>query len=162
LHDDVIHYSNDPASKTTAAKPDVEGDHGRIETRTATVSTDIKWLQDDHQWPGLIAIGKVHRKRQTTTKTSTETVYYLPSSALLLERCNEVVHWRGEIVSFQAAQRFVISMRQRIDLADLYADALEQVESGTYDGVAPFAWPANCPSTLDQVLDDERPDLAGC
>ena len=53
LHDDVIRYFDDPASKTTTAKPVVEGDHGRIETRTATVSTDLKWLQDDHQWPGL-------------------------------------------------------------------------------------------------------------
>ena len=40
---------------------------------TATVSTDIKWLQDDHQWPGLTAIGKVDRIRETATKTTTET-----------------------------------------------------------------------------------------
>jgi hypothetical protein len=38
LHDDVIRYFDDTASKTTTAKPVVEGDHGRIETRTATVS----------------------------------------------------------------------------------------------------------------------------
>src|SRR5882757_5591347 len=98
LHDDVIRYFDDPASKTTTAKPDVDADHGRIETRTATVSTDIKWLQDDHQWPGLIAIGKVDRTRETTTKTTTETAYYLLSSALSPERCNEVVrsHWGVE------------------------------------------------------------------
>jgi predicted transposase YbfD/YdcC len=42
LHDDVVTYFNDPASKTSTAKPTVEGDHGRIETRTATVSTDIE------------------------------------------------------------------------------------------------------------------------
>src|ERR1017187_5548187 len=44
LHDDVILLLDDPASKTIAAAPVVEADHGRIETRTATVSTDIAWL----------------------------------------------------------------------------------------------------------------------
>jgi predicted transposase YbfD/YdcC len=61
LHDDVVTYFNDPASQTVAAEPKVDGDHGRIETRTATVSTDVKWLQDNHQWPGLAAIAKVDR-----------------------------------------------------------------------------------------------------
>jgi predicted transposase YbfD/YdcC len=98
LHDDVIGYFNDPASETTTTTPDVEADHGRIETRTATVCTDIKWLQDDHQWPGLTAIGKVERTRETATKTTTETAYYLLSSAITPERCNEVVrsHWGVE------------------------------------------------------------------
>ena len=55
LHDDVRTYLDDPASKTTTAKPTVDADHGRIETRTATVCTDIDWLVD-HQWPGLTAL----------------------------------------------------------------------------------------------------------
>jgi predicted transposase YbfD/YdcC len=95
LYDDVRRYFDDPASKIRMAKPVVEGDHGRIETRTATVSTDIKWLQDDHQWPGLTAISKVERTRETKIKTTTETAYYLLSSALSPERCNEAVrsHW---------------------------------------------------------------------
>jgi predicted transposase YbfD/YdcC len=98
LHDDVVTYFNDPASKTITARPVVEGDHGRIETRTATVSTDIKWLQDDHQWPGLAAIGKVVRVRETKGKTTTETAYYLLSSAMSPEQSNEAVrsHWGVE------------------------------------------------------------------
>ena len=108
LHDDVRIYLDDPASKTTTAKPLVEGDHGRIETRTATVSTDIKWLQESHQWPGLAAIGKVHRVRETKDKTTTETAYYLLSAALTPDRLNEVarshwgvenrLHWRLDVV----------------------------------------------------------------
>src|SRR6516165_10554079 len=31
----------------------VDGDHGRIETRTYTVIHDVTWLQERHQWPGL-------------------------------------------------------------------------------------------------------------
>ena len=60
----------------------VDADHGRIETRTATVSTDIDWLQDDHHWPGLAAIGKVTRSREAASKTTTETAYYLLSTPL--------------------------------------------------------------------------------
>jgi len=59
LHDDVVAYFDDPASKTATAKPVVEADHGRIETRSATVSTNIKWLQDDHQWPGLTEVDPI-------------------------------------------------------------------------------------------------------
>jgi predicted transposase YbfD/YdcC len=98
LYDDVIRYFDDPTSNTITAKPDVEADHGRIETRTATVSTDIKWLQDAHQWPGLSAIGRVDRARETKTKTTRETAYYLLSAELSPERCNAAVrsHWSIE------------------------------------------------------------------
>ena len=108
LHDDVRTYLDDPASTTTTAKPVVDGDHGRIETRTATVCADIDWLQADHQWPGLTAIGKVVRIRETPAKTTTETAYYLLCKALSPERLNEVVrshwgvenrlHWRLDVV----------------------------------------------------------------
>ena len=98
LHDDVIRFLDDPASKVSASKPVVDADHGRIETRTATISTDIDWLQEDHRWPGLVAIGKVDRIRETATSTTTETAHYLISTALSLERFNEVArsHWAVE------------------------------------------------------------------
>ena len=31
----------------------VDGDHGRIETRTTTAIHDVAWLQERHDWPGL-------------------------------------------------------------------------------------------------------------
>jgi predicted transposase YbfD/YdcC len=98
LHDDVRLYLDDPACNAATSKPAVEADHGRIETRTATVSADIAWLQEVHQWPGLKAIGKVVRIRETPTKTTTETAYYLLSVVLSPERLNEVVrqHWGVE------------------------------------------------------------------
>jgi predicted transposase YbfD/YdcC len=98
LHNDVVAYFDDPASKTITAKPVVDGDHGRIETRAATVSTDIEWLQDDHQWPGLTAIAKVDRTREIKGKTTSETAYYLLSAPLSPERSNEVIrfHWGVE------------------------------------------------------------------
>ena len=108
LHDDVRRFLDDPRSGTTTAAPVVDGDHGRIETRTATVATDIGWLQEHHKWPGLAAVGKVVRVRETTDKTTTETAYYLLSTALSAERLNQVVrahwgvenqlHWRLDVV----------------------------------------------------------------
>jgi len=108
LHEDVVLLLDDPELKVSRTAPLVEADHGRIETRTATVSTEIGWLQKQHQWPGLKAIGKVERVRETAEKTSTETAYYLLSSELTPERFNEVVrqhwsienslHWRLDVV----------------------------------------------------------------
>lgn len=81
---------------------------GRIETRTATVATDIAWLIKDHQWPGLAAVGKVERLRETAGKTTSEIAYHLLSAPLTPERFNEVVrslwgvenrlHWRLDVV----------------------------------------------------------------
>lgn len=95
LHDDVSRFLDDPDSQTTSAKPTVDGDHGRIETRTATVSTDIAWLQEQHDWPGLGAVGKMQRVREMPGKTTRETVYYLLSAAMTPERFAEVTrsHW---------------------------------------------------------------------
>jgi predicted transposase YbfD/YdcC len=108
LHKDVMLFLDDPASKTIRAKPLVDADHGRIETRTASVSTDIAWLTEDHKWPGLAAIGKVERIREIAGKTTLETAYYLLSAALTPERFNEVVrshwgvenrlHWRLDVI----------------------------------------------------------------
>src|SRR5208283_4735887 len=80
LHDDVRSFLDDPKCEADVSKPTVDGDHGRIETRTAMISTDIDWLQESHDWPGLAAIGKVVRTREIAAKTTTETAYYLLSS----------------------------------------------------------------------------------
>ena len=91
LHDDVVMFLDDPASNTVNAEPTVDSGHGRIETRTATVTTDIAWLTQTHQWPCLKAVGKVERIRETGGKTTCETAYYLLSAPLTLERLNTVV-----------------------------------------------------------------------
>ena len=98
LHDDVRLFLDDPRSEKTTAPPAVEGDHGRIETRVATVSTAIDWLQEHHQWPGLKAIGKIVRTREIGAKITTETAYYLLSAEMTAERFVDVAsaHWAVE------------------------------------------------------------------
>src|SRR3954470_21156013 len=70
LHDDVRTFLDDPARPVEASHTMVDGDHGRIETRTSLVSSDIEWLQEQHAWPGLMAIGKAVRTREIGTQTS--------------------------------------------------------------------------------------------
>jgi predicted transposase YbfD/YdcC len=95
LHDDVRRFFADPESTTQSSQPLVEGDHGRIETRTATISTDIDWLREMHNWPGLKAIGKAVRSREIDGKTTCETAYYLLSCTPTPERFLEItrLHW---------------------------------------------------------------------
>ena len=98
LHTDVSTFLDDPAAEATTAHTTVDADHGRIETRIAMVSTNVDWLQEQHQWPGLKAIAKLTRIRESADKTSTETAYYLFSYAFSAERANEIVraHWGVE------------------------------------------------------------------
>jgi predicted transposase YbfD/YdcC len=115
LHDDVRLFLDDPARTGGGTARTVDGDLGRIETRTATVSTDIGWLQNSHRWPGLKAIGKVERMRETADETTRETAYYLLSTALSGERFLEGVrahwgienqlHWRLDVVMNEDQQR---------------------------------------------------------
>ena len=70
-------------------------------------------------------------------------------------------HWRGETASFLASarDRFSPSMRQRIDLADLYADALYEVHAGSEGGEPARPLSEVCPFVLDELL-TVRPDLS--
>jgi len=70
-------------------------------------------------------------------------------------------HWRTEIVSFQkdAARRFTPSMRQRIDMREVWSDEPDQLDAASYDGRDAPPWPAVCPLTLDQLLHGRRADL---
>ena len=46
----------------------VDGDHGRIETRTTTVIHDVAWLQERHDWPRLKAVVMVESTREIAGK----------------------------------------------------------------------------------------------
>ncbi len=63
-------------------------------------------------------------------------------------------NWLAEARGFisQARRRFVPSMRQKLDLPGLYADALEALPA-MMDGASPGPVPQECPVTLDALLD---------
>jgi hypothetical protein len=70
-------------------------------------------------------------------------------------------HWRSEIRSFQAdaTQRFVPSMRRRINVATLYEKARQQVSDIDYDGILARPSPSDCPFTLNELLNADRATL---
>ena len=57
----------------------VEKDHGRIETRRTVVSTDLDWLPQKPDWPGLQAVAMVASTREIGSKVSCGRRYYLCS-----------------------------------------------------------------------------------
>jgi predicted transposase YbfD/YdcC len=76
----------------------VDGDHGRIETRTTTVIHNAAWLQKRHEWPGLGAIVIVDSTRETGHKVETETRLYITSLRLPADQVGAIVrsHWAIE------------------------------------------------------------------
>lgn len=71
-------------------------------------------------------------------------------------------HWREEAGTFldDAEQRFTPSMRQRIDLGDLYAKALRRAQTATDDAGLPGPLPDTCPFTLAELLSGDMEKLA--
>ena len=103
LRDDVELFAREQkavAFKNTSVSQDttVDGDHGRIETRTVTVFHDIGWLQDSHQWPGLKSVVMVESERETNGKAETETRFYITSLTLLANAVGPMIrsHWMVE------------------------------------------------------------------
>jgi hypothetical protein len=66
-------------------------------------------------------------------------------------------HWRGEIAAFRhnANRRFSPSMRQRIDVGALYAEAIEQLTESDPD----LRLPTENPFTLDDLLKQDTATL---
>src|SRR5438876_4423736 len=61
----------------------VDGDHGRIETRTYTAIHDVAWLQERHEWPGLRGVVMVESRREIGEKIERETRFYITSLVLI-------------------------------------------------------------------------------
>jgi len=76
----------------------VDGDHGRIETRTYTAIHDVEWLQERHDWPGLKGVVVVESQREIDDKISTETRFYITSLTLLANLIGPMIrnHWAIE------------------------------------------------------------------
>jgi Domain of unknown function DUF29 len=81
-------------------------------------------------------------------------IHMLKAEAWPLSR--DVPHWQAEarVSCAQARRRFVPSMRQRIDFAGIYADAVRGLPE-TIDGEAPLPVPDVSPVTLDELLSED-------
>ena len=82
LLDDAI--LDDFDGMTFQRHPEVDGGHGRIETRTTWVTTDVHWLGEEllDKWPGLASVAVVECVREDQSpggEKSTERRYFISS-----------------------------------------------------------------------------------
>ncbi len=103
LCEDVELFADEQKAKgfsdtATSVKETVDGDHGRIETRRATVIHDVAWLKERHDWPGLKGVVIIESTREIGGREERETRYYLTSSSWRAERLGPMVrdHWAVE------------------------------------------------------------------
>jgi len=103
LRDDVELFvteqkANGFRDTTVSHDQTVDGDHGRIETRTTTVIHDVAWLQERHNWPGLNGVVIIDSIREIDGKTEYETRFYITSLLLLAAQVGLIVrnHWAVE------------------------------------------------------------------
>jgi predicted transposase YbfD/YdcC len=104
LHGEVEAYFSDPATTGLAAVRTLDKDHGRIETRTTTVSHDVNWLIGDRRHPGEPRFPTLASLIRTTTqverkgKVARDTRYFIASTPLTPERAAEAIrsHWGVE------------------------------------------------------------------
>jgi len=76
----------------------VDGDNGRVETRTYTAIHDVAWLQQRHDWPGLHGVVMVESTREIGDKIEKETRFYITSLVLLAHALGPIIrdHWAVE------------------------------------------------------------------
>lgn len=107
LRDDVELFFTEQAARgfadTTVIRHEtVEKSHGRIETRVVTVTDDIAWLQEIHDWPGLRSIVMVETIREIgrhpNAKITRETRYYIASAGPDAKALGNAIrcHWGVE------------------------------------------------------------------
>ncbi len=103
LHDNVRLFAEEQRQagfKDTviSSNETVDGDHGRIETRTVTVFHDIAWLRERHDWLGLTAVVMVESLREINRQITAEARYYITSLALPASLIAPIVraHWAIE------------------------------------------------------------------
>jgi hypothetical protein len=111
---------------------------------------------NDLDWPNIIEeIESVGREQLHAVESLLiqALLHDLKAEAWPLAR--DVPHWRAEarLLRLQARRRFTSSMRQKLGLHGLYADALAALPE-TLDGQPPLPVPERCPTTLDALLSE--------
>jgi len=101
LHDEVVTYFADPATTGLASVTALDKDHGRIETRTTTISHDVAWLSGDrrhpgeHRFPALACLVKAVTQVERNGTVTRDTRYFISSARLTPERAAQAIrnHW---------------------------------------------------------------------
>ena len=104
---------------TVSHSETIDGDHGRIETRTVVVIHDMAWLNHRHDWPGLKAVAVVDSTREINGKTEKETRFYITSPTASASLVGPAIrnHW-----SIENSLHWVMDMTFRDDECRVWTD----------------------------------------
>lgn len=101
LHEDVRLFFEEKSKEVPwNCHSTTDGEHGRIEERSCTVTDNIAWLKERHGWQGLQTIVQIKAKRthKKTGKAEEETRYYIstlpPDAAKIMASVR--AHWSIE------------------------------------------------------------------
>lgn len=85
----------DPEEFSFDCHETVDSGHGRMETRTYYITSDIDWLADKDKWPGLKSLGMVDSTRKIKGKISRQRRYYVSSLECGAKKFGQAVrsHW---------------------------------------------------------------------
>lgn len=101
LYDEVESFFADPETTDVSSVETVEKDHGRIETRTTTVSHNVDWLigdrrfPDEFRLPGIACVIRAVTQTECRGKVTSEIRYFISSTALSADRAAQAIrgHW---------------------------------------------------------------------
>ncbi len=103
-----------PADKRQSCQP-VDGGHGRLDPRRATVCHELAWLRERHDWPGRAAFGQIAASRATAKRTNPEPRYSLmrapfsparvPHAARAQSAIANCLHWVLDVTMHADRQR---------------------------------------------------------
>jgi len=113
-------------------------------------------VNDQRDWENVIEeVESVGREQLHAVESLLSQALVLMLKAQGWPQSRDVENWRADARAFraQAANRSAPSMRQRIDLARIYRQALHALPQ-TMDGQPPLPLPETCPMTLDELLSD--------
>jgi len=84
LHEEVQLFLETEAAKESACAiedkyEEIDKGHGRIETRKCRVTSQIDWLEQKLQWPGLKTIAMIEETREIGDKKSFERRFFISS-----------------------------------------------------------------------------------
>ena len=104
LEADVEDYFRTAPADELVSQTTVEKGHGRIETRTYTVSSKVDWITSERSYPGqprfknIKSIAKVHARAEYADRCSFDIHHYISSAPLDIKRIARGVrgHWGVE------------------------------------------------------------------
>jgi hypothetical protein len=100
LSEDVkTYFADNQIYQTLAPCEEWDKGHGRIESRTCWVATDVVWLRQRHpQWHSIGCIIRIDSTRQIKEKVTKETRYYIGSKTETPEKALKKIrsHWAIE------------------------------------------------------------------